>query len=252
MDSYLFDFERNFDGSSYLQFYKNQYWLGVVIPLIYIYLVKSAHVKTKSQLRSLTIFWNLTLSIFSVWGFIRICNFVIERMRRDGFYGIACTVTDEEASSGPLGLWIMLFTFSKIPELFDTVLLVLKGKSVEFLHWFHHATVLWYSWDAYSSQSSMGIYFALMNFYVHFIMYFYFYLTACGYKPVWAKLVTLLQISQMFAGAGVCLMVLYYKLSDYECRVGNANLVGGLAIYASYLILFVKFAQKRYAPRKRE
>ena len=42
---------------------------------------------------------------------------------------------------GPVGLWVGLFIFSKIPELLDTVFLVLQKKRVIFLHWFHHVTV---------------------------------------------------------------------------------------------------------------
>ena len=50
-----------------------------------------------------------------------------------------------------------------------------------------------------------------MNYGVHSIMYFYYFLTNCGYRPSWAKVVTVLQISQMFVGMGVCASVAYYK-----------------------------------------
>ncbi len=36
---------------------------------------------------------------------------------------------------GAAGLWVMLFTVSKVFELVDTVILVLKGKDPMFLHW---------------------------------------------------------------------------------------------------------------------
>jgi elongation of very long chain fatty acids protein 6 len=50
-----------------------------------------------------------------------------------------------------------------------------------------------------------------MNYGVHSIMYFYYFLTNCGYRPSWAKVVTVLQISQMFVGMGVCASVAYFK-----------------------------------------
>ena len=43
-------------------------------------------------------------------------------------------------------LWQLLFMWSKFPELFDTVLLVLRGRPVIFLHWHHHVTVLLFCW----------------------------------------------------------------------------------------------------------
>ena len=36
---------------------------------------------------------------------------------------------------GAAGLWVMLFTVSKVFELVDTFILVLKGKDPMFLHW---------------------------------------------------------------------------------------------------------------------
>ena len=42
---------------------------------------------------------------------------------------------------GAAGLWVMLFTVSKVFELVDTVILVLKGKDPMFLHWCVRACV---------------------------------------------------------------------------------------------------------------
>ena len=55
------------------------------------------------------------------------------------------------ASSPDHGLlWQLLFMWSKFPELFDTVLLVLRGRPVIFLHWYHHITVLLFCWAVVS------------------------------------------------------------------------------------------------------
>ena len=50
-----------------------------------------------------------------------------------------------------------------------------------------------------------------MNYGVHAIMYYYYNLTARGYRPKWDGLVTTLQISQMFVGMGVCAAVFYFQ-----------------------------------------
>ena len=105
----------------------------------------------------------------------------------------------------------MLFIFSKVPELVDTVFLVLAKKPVIFLHWYHHFTVLLYCWTAYVGRSSAGLYFVAMNFGVHSLMYFYFFLMTWYRKLWWAPIVTVLQISQMFVGIFICSAVYYYS-----------------------------------------
>jgi len=59
-------------------------------------------------------------------------------------------------NNGPVGMWVGLFIFSKIPELLDTVFLVLQKKRVIFLGWFHHTTVLMYCWHAYHNCIAPG------------------------------------------------------------------------------------------------
>ena len=48
--------------------------------------------------------------------------------------------------TGPSGFWVMLFIFSKLPELIDTVFIVLRKRQLIFLHWYHHVTVLLFCW----------------------------------------------------------------------------------------------------------
>lgn len=49
----------------------------------------------------------------------------------------------------------------------------------------------------YFSCIGSGIYFVAMNYTVHAIMYFYYFLTALGYRPRWALAVTVFQLSQV-------------------------------------------------------
>ncbi|GET87098.1 fatty acid elongase, putative [Leishmania tarentolae] len=82
----------------------------------------------------------------------------------------------------------------------DTAFLVFQKKPVIFLHWYHHVTVMLYCWHAWMASTSNGLWFVCMNYSVHSIMYFYYFVAACGYgkllRPV-APLITFLQIAQM-------------------------------------------------------
>lgn len=145
----------------------------------------------------------------------------------------------------------MLFVFSKAPELIDTVFIVLRKNRLIFLHWYHHVTVLLFCWHSYATRSSAGLYFASMNYGVHALMYFYYFLSATGYKAPWAGLVTSLQISQMFVGMFVCGAVATFKyLHGRPCDMSDDNLLWGGIMYASYAALFIFFASEKYLTGK--
>lgn len=42
--------------------------------------------------------------------------------------------------------------------------IILRKRSLSFLHWYHHATVLLYTWDAFVVEQPPGIYFCAMNY----------------------------------------------------------------------------------------
>lgn len=170
------------------------------------------------------------------------------------FRDTVCTNAATSWGSGPTGFWVMLFIFSKIPELMDTVFIVLRKKPLIFLHWYHHVTVLLFCWNAYATLAGSGLYFVAMNYTVHALMYGYYCLQALNACPKSFPtiLITLMQIAQMFIGTGVCISCWYYLLSATEggpsCANDLSNLMAGGAMYGSYLYLFVEFAVARYGP----
>ena len=142
----------------------------------------------------------------------------------------------------------MLFIYSKVPELIDTVFIVLRKKKLIFLHWYHHITVLLYCWHAFATLAGTGLYFVAMNYSVHAVMYGYYCLQALKMVPPFFPivLITIAQITQMFVGTGVCMSAWYYKLSGITCYNETTNLIAGGSMYASYLYLFCEFAFKKY------
>lgn len=155
---------------------------------------------------------------------------------------------ERNGGQGASGLWLMLFVYAKYAELFDTLFLILRRRHVTFLHWYHHATVLLYCWRLYGDRPAVGIWFAAMNYLVHSVMYFYYFLTAVGFRPKWGIVVTILQLMQMVAGMALCITVGYYKFyrPEVKTHVTEGTFYYGIVIYLSYFALFLSFFWKRY------
>jgi elongation of very long chain fatty acids protein 6 len=133
-----------------------------------------------------------------------------------------------------------------------------------------------YCWHAWASYCLNGLIFASMNLTVHASMYFFYTLTAFGYRPTkYAMSVTIGQIIQMIVGTAVTFYIGYHeafvvhkgftwslqtpkwvtneKYTDLsgECAVNPGNTLLGLLMYFSYLVLFLWYFYKAYlAPRK--
>jgi len=146
--------------------------------------------------------------------------------------------------------WFMIFMASKVPEMMDTVWLVLNKKEIITLQWWHHLTVMLYCWAQGISypDSGDGVMFACINSCIHSIMYPY-YALALKYKfarsPPIRMTITSLQISQMFFGVG---LRLYSDLHCSPIHPERQRWVGiaGWTVYSSYLVLFIKFFLDEY------
>eukprot|EP00158_Paraphelidium_tribonemae_P009541 Partr_v1_DN28895_c1_g1_i1_m34397 putative fatty acid elongase len=85
----------------------------------------------------------------------------------------------------------------KYYELIDTCLLILKGKRLEFLHWYHHAATLFLCYTQLVGRTSISWVPIGLNLIVHVIMYYYYARTAISSSPVWwKKHLTTMQIVQ--------------------------------------------------------
>mmetsp|Transcript_20918 Transcript_20918/g.30304 ORF Transcript_20918/g.30304 Transcript_20918/m.30304 type:complete len:309 (-) Transcript_20918:299-1225(-) len=205
--------------------------------------------------------WNLMLSLFSFIGASRVVPHLFLMLKEHGIQAMLCSDSVQTVGSGVCGFWTYLFILSKVPELFDTFFIVVRKRKLIFLHWYHHVTVLLYCWHSYLTKSTAGIFFVGMNYSVHAIMYFYYFLSACRIRVWWLPdwFVTMCQTSQMFVGVALC--VLGYGLYQTEgtwngsseflsdnsvCAVKWDNIVSGAVMYASYFYLFLAMAVGRY------
>jgi len=195
--------------------------------------------------------WNLFLSVLSAFMFFGLfqpmSNLVIQR----DLHQLVCLPEKDLLYGTPFRM-IWIFCLSKYIELIDTLFLILRKRPVEFLHWYHHTTVLAYTWYSLAILSSPGSIFGCVNSFVHTFMYFYFFLTSCGYRPTWGKLITIIQIAQMLIGIAASTIWSYYYFVEDSCPLySNAFIYffSTLALYGSYFFLFYQFYRKRYTPK---
>jgi hypothetical protein len=274
-------FEREYDPEPVLNMMKkNNYALPLASVALYcIFLAVGPRImknRPALPLKTAFAYWNLFLSIFSFYGVSRTVPHLLYRVFSESFEDSVCKSAHVGYGGGTTGLAVQIFILSKIPELLDTVFLILLKKEVIFLHWYHHITVLLYCWNSYVTESAAGLWFVAMNYSVHSIMYLHFYLQTSfptpkdkTQKPKGglyalarlmsrnAILITVMQIMQMFVGTSIVLACLYYnkygvkiykyKYSMSKCNNVDSNLLAGGVMYASYLALFVAFAFRRFA-----
>lgn len=86
------------------------------------------------KLRPLLTVWNLGLATFSIIGSIRFLPEVVHVLRNFGFHHSVCSPSYVEQSV-VAGFWTWMFTLSKVPELGDTLFIVLRKQNLIFLHW---------------------------------------------------------------------------------------------------------------------
>ena len=157
-----------------------------------------------------------------------------------------------------------------MPELIDTLFIVLRKQKLIFLHWFHHATVLIYAWYSYHDWTASGRWFVFMNYSVHgtiefllffsrsfrlyflALMYTYYAFRAMRFRiPMWMQVtVTIFQLSQMGVGCFVNYKAYVYKEQIASCQVAYSNIFWSFVMYAVYFLLFLHFFCVSYLPTK--
>ena len=121
----------------------------------------------------------------------------------------------------------------KIIEWYDTLVLVVRGKPVSWLHYLHHMTTAIIT--GLNQDSAMASMTVLTNTFVHALMYAYY----CRPWRAVRRWVTRIQIIQHAA----CVASGIYVLATADCRRANSTLaiLAGLAGYIMYLTMFLNF-----------
>ena len=205
----------------------------------------------KPTIRRWLVRWNVFISIVSGLGFWLVWrNFpgIGHVFRSDCISCEKAWVYDNwwDAHAG------FLFMILKPVEFIDTIFLMLNNKPISKLHWIHHITVTLFCWHCavYANVQTAGAMFALMNYFVHTVMYSYYAIRSMGINPSdynipinISLIVTALQILQMVAGLAIMVQV-GLRCDTNICNPYNT--IFGLCIYGTYFYLFMKYFINRY------
>ncbi|KAK9888398.1 hypothetical protein WA026_000649 [Henosepilachna vigintioctopunctata] len=249
--SYMFNFESEFIHQKtrtwMIDNWKNGfYYIGIYMVLIFggQYLMQN---RPRFELRGVLVIWNSLLATFSIIGACRTLPEFLHIITNHGLYHSVCVPSFIELDKVS-GFWTFMFVLSKLPELGDTIFIVLRKQPLIFLHWYHHITVLLYSWFSYTEYTASARWFIVMNYCVHSIMYSYYALRAMQYKPPKqiAMVITTLQLLQMVIGCAVNVWAYQLLQSGAECHVTPINVKISITMYLSYFVLFARFFYKSY------
>jgi hypothetical protein len=137
--------------------------------------------------------------------------------------------------------WINLFCISKIPELMDTIFIVLRSKPLILLQYYHHLATLILCYLGIEFLPQNIILAAAMNYTVHAFMYSYFAIVSSGYGCIrrYGFLITILQLLQMIIAVYVLLTEDMKSCLDEKNDINHIYYYS-LFMYGSYVFLFGK------------
>jgi len=256
--SITFPFETTFNTQFYVNWMTVNHWVCNIFIAAYLLFIwgMTNYMKNRQKfdLRRLLVVWNIILAVFSIGGALRTLPEMVFLLSNHGFNFCVCMSGLPFLDNRVGGFWNWMFTLSKVPELGDTVFIVLRKQPLIFLHWYHHVTVLLYTWYSYSDYIATARWFVCMNYLVHSVMYSYYALKALrvNVPKFIAMIITSLQLAQMVMGTAVNIWAYQVKTDGNECHVSMDNIKISLAMYSSYFILFAQFFYRVYFQKPKE
>ncbi|KAJ8359537.1 hypothetical protein SKAU_G00160620 [Synaphobranchus kaupii] len=201
--------------------------------------------RQKFDLRRPLVLWSLGLALFSIIGTVRTGWYMLHVLKTSGFKSSVC---EQSMYRAPVcKFWAYAFILSKVPQMGDTIFIILRKQRLIFLHWYHHITVLLYSWYCYKDQVAGGSWFMTMNYLLHSLMYSYSTLRAAGVRVPrhYAFIITTMQIAHMSMGLTVSGLV-YMWMQEDDCPSYLDHIMWSSLMYLSYLLLISSLAYQSY------
>ncbi|KAL3868979.1 hypothetical protein ACJMK2_041724 [Sinanodonta woodiana] len=198
------------------------------------------------QMSEFLVLYNLGLVLMSAYMFY---EFFISSYLAG--YSYVCQPVDYSTNSLAIRMASVCwwYFFSKIIELVDTVFLILRKKPISFLHVYHHSTMLLNWWLGVKFVAGGQSWFlAMLNTFVHIIMYSYYGLTAVGpeiQKYLWWKKIPYSAAAGMYAQFFAVIIHTGINLC-VECNFPAGYNVAVILYAFSLILLFGNFYRKTY------
>jgi len=224
-------------------------WIAIVVYLITLKVIHTI-MKTREgfKLKLLVAGHNAFLSLGSLVMLVAIAAGVAGRLRETGgsVFEIVCDPTGAMLTGWPY-FWLYVFYLSKYYELLDTVFLALKKRELKFLQVYHHCLTLFTAWAGMTTETSYQWWAAILNTFVHTLMYYYFVVQSFGFRPWWKKYLTVMQMVQFWLNIGITLLWLFYWVTtDYSCSGEIWSWALALVGMLTFFALFQRFYKKTY------
>ncbi|XP_052893113.1 elongation of very long chain fatty acids protein 7-like [Anopheles moucheti] len=185
--------------------------LGMIICyLLWVLLIGPMYMRDRKpmDLRRVIIFYNLFQVLLSGYMFY-------EHLMAGWVRGYSLTCQTVDYSDSPLSRRMFnlcyVYYLSKLSEFADTVFFVLRKKQSQItdLHVYHHSLTPMEAWilTKFIAGGNATLPNVINNF-VHVLMYFYYMLSAMGYKIWWKKYMTEVQIIQFIICIAHCINAL--------------------------------------------
>mmetsp|Transcript_6526 Transcript_6526/g.16239 ORF Transcript_6526/g.16239 Transcript_6526/m.16239 type:complete len:345 (+) Transcript_6526:135-1169(+) len=222
------------------------YLLGLPVLRMFTTRFLTPSVDVKLLLKETMVVYNGGQVLLNGWMVYRFLDAVINKGHP--FIGDIYTV-DRGAT---FAVWIHYM--DKYLEFFDTIFMVLRGRmdQVSFLHTYHHVSIAWAWWFALRCYPGGDAYFgALLNSWIHVMMYSYYTLSLLKFPCPWKRFITLAQLLQFTS------VVVYTGFSFAIVRNGGEAETKHYLSYAlqvfemvSLFYLFSLFYSKAYKKKK--
>lgn len=214
-------------------------------------LVSNGHISRKS-VKHIGFVWNVGLSVFSLLGTYFTLPFLIKCLINDGLDSVLKLDNPycDYKYIPSVSFWCTLFVLSKIPELIDTFLYIIKNEKQHiFLHWYHHLFTGVYAYMTAvgdNMPSHLGLWMTSLNFFVHTFMYGYYAIMEITGPECWlrklamknASFITTIQTVQMIIMMFIFIYDKYYVGHDFDHF--------GFGMYLVYAVLFSKLFIEKY------